>query len=132
VSGPALFAYLSYREAAAALNWLAALRFEIVTRQDRPANTVVRSALRLGSVVLMVASDDAGYDVPALKGRSTGHGLYLWVADVDDMYDRALAAGARAVFPPESTEWGTRRARVLDPEGHEWSFGSYEPGQRWA
>jgi uncharacterized glyoxalase superfamily protein PhnB len=33
------------------------------------------------------------------------------------------------VFPPEDTEWGTRRARLLDPEGGEWSFGSYAPGR---
>jgi uncharacterized glyoxalase superfamily protein PhnB len=35
------------------------------------------------------------------------------------------------VIAPETTEWGTGRARVLDPEGHEWSFGSYEPGHSW-
>lgn len=26
---------------------------------------------------------------------------------------------------------GTRRARVLDPEGHEWSAGTYRPGSTW-
>ncbi|HMN86268.1 MAG TPA: hypothetical protein PKA74_09815 [Bauldia sp.] len=46
------------------------------------------------------------------------------------MYERAIATGARSVFAPESTEWGSRRARILDLEGREWSFGTYEPGQR--
>ena len=32
---------------------------------------------------------------------------------------------------PEDTEWGTRRARLLDPEGQEWSFGTYAPGSTW-
>ena len=36
---------------------------------------------------------------------------------------RDAEAGAQEVIPPEDTEWGTRRARVLDPEGHEWSVG---------
>ena len=31
-------------------------------------------------------------------------------------------------YPPKDSEWGTRRCRVLDPEGYEWSFGSYRPG----
>ncbi len=131
MSEPALFAYLSYRDAPAALDWLQALGFTILTRQDGPASTVTHAEVRLGSVVLMVASDDAGYDVPALKGRSTGGGLYLRVADVDALHQQAVSAGAREVFKPESTEWGTRRSRVLDQEGHEWSFGSYEPGQSW-
>jgi uncharacterized glyoxalase superfamily protein PhnB len=41
----------------------------------------------------------------------------------------AVEAGGTTVFRPERTEWGTERARVLDSEGYEWSFGSYEPGQ---
>ncbi len=132
MSEPALFAYLSYRDAAAALDWFQALGFTVLARQDGPDGTIAHAEVRLGSAVLMVASRDADYDVPALKGRSTGGGCYLWVEDVDGLHDRALAAGAREVFAPESTEWGSRRSRVLDPEGHEWSFGSYRPGQRWS
>ena len=44
------------------------------------------------------------------------------------MYRAAIEAGATDVFEPEPTEWGTERARVLDPEGYEWSFGNYESG----
>ena len=77
----------------------------------------------------MLSSYDADYEVPRLVGRSTGRGLYLFVEDVDDVYNKALAGGATSVFPPEGT--GTRRARVLDLEGGECSFGSYEPGAEW-
>jgi uncharacterized glyoxalase superfamily protein PhnB len=131
-TGPALFAYLSYRDAPAALDWFTALGFEVVTRQNGSDGVIVHSEVRLGVIVLMIASADGDYDTPALRGRSTGNGLYLRVEDVDGLYQRAVDAGARTVFAPESTEWGSRRARVLDPEGHEWSFGSYEPGQSWA
>ena len=79
----------------------------------------------------MVASDDAPYAKPALVGRSTGQGLHLLVDDVDGIHARALAAGGTEVFAPEDTEWSTRRARVLDPGGIEWSFGTYEPGASW-
>ena len=46
-----------------------------------------------------LASDDGDYDVPALKGRSTGGGLYLCLDEVDAVFDRAVAAGRRTVFP---------------------------------
>jgi uncharacterized glyoxalase superfamily protein PhnB len=128
---PRLFAYLSYPDAPAALDWLTALGFETVRRQDGDDGTVLHSEVRLGDVVLMVASDDADYRVPPLVGRSTGRGLYLLADDVDGLHERAVGAGGRSVIPPENTEWGTRRARVLDPQGGEWSFGSYEPGARW-
>ncbi len=54
-------------------------------------------------------------------------GIYLVVEDVAAHHRRAMAAGAMEVYPPEETEWGTQRWRAKDPEGHEWSFGSYAP-----
>lgn len=126
-----LFAYLSYPDAPAALDWLAAVGFAVVRRQDDAAGGVVHAEVRLGDAVLMVASDDAPYTRPPLVGRSTGGGLYLLVDDVDAVTARAAGAGARVVVEPEETPWGSRRARVLDPQGHEWSFGDYEPGLTW-
>jgi uncharacterized glyoxalase superfamily protein PhnB len=123
-----LFAYLSYRDAPAALDWLAACGFETVRRIDGDGGRVVHAEVRLGDAVVIVASNDLDYDHAVLVDQPTGHGIYLMVGDVDDVFARAVAAGATPVIEPEDTEWTTRRARVLDPEGVEWSFGSYEPG----
>lgn len=133
VDRPSLFAYLSYRDAPAGLAFLAELGFEAVSRQDAPGGEVLHSEVRRGAAVLMVATADADYQVPAVRGRSTGGGLYLLVGDdeVDALHARAVAAGATSLIAPEATEWGSRRARVVDPEGHELSFGSYEPGVAW-
>jgi uncharacterized glyoxalase superfamily protein PhnB len=126
-----LYAYLSYPDAAAALRWFAAVGFETVRRQDGDDGSVQHAEVRLGDAVVMVARDDAPCTKPALVGRSTGQGIYLLGDDVDAIHAGALAAGATEVFAPEDTEWGTRRARVLDPGGTEWSFGTYEPGATW-
>lgn len=108
-----LFAYLSYRDAPAAIG------FSLATRQPGDHGSVPHAELRLGDAVVMLATADADYSVPPLVGRSTGSGLYLLVDDVDAIYAAAIEAGATAVFEPETTEWRTERARVLDPEGHE-------------
>ena len=132
--GPALYAYLSYRDAPSALAWMSKVGFQVLSRQDDAQGAVAHPEVRYGDVVLMVASADADYDVPALRGRSVGGGLYLCLAtasEVDAWHARAVDAGGQDVFPPEDTEWGTRRARVLDPEGHEWSVGTYRPGAGW-
>jgi uncharacterized glyoxalase superfamily protein PhnB len=126
-----LFAYLSYRDAPAAIDWLQAIGFEVTARQGGEDGSVQHAELRLGEAVVMLATDEAGYTVPPLIERSTGGGLYLLVEDVGTIHAAALAAGATEVLAPEKTEWGTERARVLDPEGHEWSFGTYEPGASW-
>lgn len=126
-----LYAYLTYTDAHAALDWLQKVGFVIVRQQDGPDNTVVHAEVRMGEAVLMAASNDAEYQRAPLVGRSTGQGLYLLVDDVDAFYRTAIAGGASAVIEPEDTEWGSRRARVLDPQGQEWSAGSYEPGATW-
>jgi len=131
---PALHAYLSYRDGPRALEWLEHVGFDVVARQDAEGGSVAHAEVRYGDIVLMVATADQDYDVPARKGVSVGRGLYLWLPtanEVDAWFSRAVAAGAAEVFAPEDTEWGTRRARVLDPEGHEWSVGTYRPGASW-
>lgn len=131
MSAKKLFAYLSYSDAEAIIEWMTAIGFEVVRRQDGPNRTVLHSEMKLGSAVLMVASYDADYQRPPLVGQSTGGGLYLLVEDVTSIYQKALAAGAKGVIAPEKTAWGSDRARVLDPQGGEWSFGTYEPGSTW-
>ncbi|MGW5723658.1 VOC family protein [Amycolatopsis sp. NPDC003865] len=129
-----LHAYLSYRNAPAALDWLTATGFEVVSRQDGDDGSVIHAEVRLDTVVLMIASADADYDQPRAIGRSTGDGLYLWLDTaerVDDWFGKGTTAGATPLIAPEDTEWGTRRARVLDPGGKEWSAGTYRPGSTW-
>jgi uncharacterized glyoxalase superfamily protein PhnB len=123
-----LFAYLGYRDAPAALDWLRACGFDIVRRIDAEDGRVLHAEARLDDAVVVVATNDTDEDHAVLVRRPTGHGIYLMVNDVDALYDRAVAAGAEPLVPPEFTEWMTRHARVLDPEGVEWTFGSYEPG----
>ncbi|WP_208542824.1 VOC family protein [Nocardioides euryhalodurans] len=106
----------------------------MTAQQAGPDGSVLHAEVRYGDAVLMVATADGDYQVPPLLGLSTGGGLYLWMDDasaVDTWFGRAVEAGARSVFPPEDTAWSTRRARVLDPEGHEWSAGTYRPGRSW-
>lgn len=123
-----LYSYLSYKDAPAALSWLEHVGFTVVRRHDTATGAVVHAEVRLGDAVIMVSSADADYDRPAVIRRSTGSGLYLLVDDVDDFYQRALSAGGRTLIAPEATEWGGRRARVLDREGQEWTAGTYAPG----
>jgi uncharacterized glyoxalase superfamily protein PhnB len=63
---------------------------------------------------------------------STGHGQCYCVvatdAEVDQIFDRALAAGGIAVRKPEDQDYGGRSCTVRDAEGNQWSFGSY-PGE---
>lgn len=123
-----LHPYFSYRDPRAALEWLTALGGEVLSVVDGDDGAVRHAEVRLGDGVIMFGGYDDDYETPRLRRRSVGFGVYLIVDDVDAMYERALTAGSRPVIVPEATEWGGRRARVLDAGGYEWSFGEYIPG----
>jgi len=48
--------------------------------------------------------------------------VIFYVADVDALYDRALAAGYQPATVPQDAEWGERFFHLIDPDGHELSF----------
>ena len=47
-------------------------------------------------------------------------GLHLFTPDVDEVYRRALAAGAKSLMPPGDQPYGERSASVVDSEGNYW------------
>jgi uncharacterized glyoxalase superfamily protein PhnB len=54
-----LCAYLSYRDAPAAIAWLITIGFAVVRLQDGEAGSVAHAELTLGDAVVMLASVDA-------------------------------------------------------------------------
>ena len=46
-------------------------------------------------------------------------------AHPDEVFDRAVAAGAAVFAPLEDHDYGSRDFSVTDPEGNVWSFGTY-------
>ena len=55
-----------------------------------------------------------------LKGTSVT--MHLWVEDVDAVFARAVAAGAKVVMPVADQFWGDRYGMVSDPFGHTWAL----------
>jgi uncharacterized glyoxalase superfamily protein PhnB len=62
--------------------------------------------MRIGDSLLMVSSATERAPFPAF--------LYVYVADADATYGRALDAGATSIEAPLDTPYGDRRAMVRD------------------
>ena len=120
--------YLGYRDARAAIAFLErAFGFETLAAYYGDDGKVMHAEMRWGDAVLMLGT---GKDEQRKDGDlpPATRGIYLTVDDLDPHFERAKAAGATVVWEPHDTEFGTMRYRVLDPEGYEWSFGTYAPG----
>ena len=59
---------------------------------------------------------------PADRQWSWWGRVIFHVADVDELYERAHAAGFRPATAPRDAEWGERYFHLADPDGHELSF----------
>lgn len=97
-----------------------------------PDGTVVHSELSLGPGVIMVSSPKpaAGRVGPQTLG-SVSHALCVRVDDPDAHYARAKAAGAKILQELKDEDYGSRGYMAQDPEGHQWYFGTYQPGAHW-
>jgi PhnB protein len=51
--------------------------------------------------------------------------LMVYVTDVDDVFARAIKAGAKEIAPLEDKFYGDRSAQFEDPWGHRWNVASH-------
>lgn len=82
-------------------------------RIELPDGTVMHVELRIGDSVIML-------------GRDSGHMgemnsmTYIYVEDTTVAYEKALAAGATSIIPPDKQFYGDINAGVRDSFGHYW------------
>ena len=124
---PNIFPALRYKNGTAAIEWLGkALGFEKQMVVPGPDGSIAHAQLKFGEGVVMLGS---GKHEPPNPWDQVAQGIYVYVADVDAHDRRAKAAGAEIVIDLRDTDYGSREYSVRDPEGHLWSFGTYDPGK---
>jgi uncharacterized glyoxalase superfamily protein PhnB len=125
---------LRYRNAHAMIDWLCStFGFEKQAVYDGPRDTVAHAQLTFGNGMIMLGSADnqtASPGIPKQPEELGGYETqspYLIVSDIDALYARAKAAGARILMDLEDKGYGGKGFSCADPEGHIWSFGTYDP-----
>lgn len=123
-SRPAVLPMLTYRDAPAAIAFLAeAFGFAEDYRITMPDGRIGHAELTIGGGRVSLASvwPELGLappsELPAVHCQ-----LQVEVPDVDAHHARAVAAGAAVVAAPEDQPYGARMYRAVDPEGHRWIF----------
>ena len=126
---------MHYRDAAAAIDWLCrAFGFEKHVVHPGEDGAIAHAQLTFGNGMIMCGSKrDEGFGrllkQPDEIGGYETQCAYLVVTDADALYERAKAAGAEILIDIKTESYGGRGFVCRDPEGHIWSFGTYDP---WA
>jgi PhnB protein len=119
---PSLAPYICTGNAAAAIKfYCTAFAATEKFRLTDPSGKIGHAELRFGEMALMLSDEfpDFGARSPSSIGGSPVS-LLLYVADVDAVVARAIAAGATILRPIVNEFYGDRVGMVMDPFGHKW------------
>ena len=96
-----------------------------VNPRPGPDGKTVHALLTLGPAMIMIEAEWPGVPgrAPAMDGSSPVV-IFVYVEDVDEAVERALARGATLLSPLTDQFWGDRTAGVMDPSGHVWTIAS--------
>jgi uncharacterized glyoxalase superfamily protein PhnB len=119
----AITPYLLYRDADAAVAWLAKA-FGLRRTRDvfrGSDGRINHASLTYGDAWVMLGCPGPDFKNPKILGHATQN-LYVDVDDVERHYRHALRAGAVIIEQPKDTPYGARRYGAEDLEGHRWFF----------
>ena len=111
----------------------AAIRFygEVFGAKERmriaaPDGKIGHAELEIGSGLIMLSDAYPELDVRGPKEiGGTPVTVSIYVEDVDAVFARALAAGARSLRSVEDQFYGDRSGQFEDPFGHRWSVSTH-------
>jgi PhnB protein len=120
--------YLVLRNATKAIDFYKrAFGAKEVNRMEGPNGKIGHAELKIGDSIIMLSDE-----MPGTGSRSpesiggTAIGLFLYVENVDSVYDQAVTAGAKADQRPADMFWGDRYGKLTDPFGHSWSIATHK------
>jgi uncharacterized glyoxalase superfamily protein PhnB len=124
---------LRYRDAPAMIDWLCrTFSFEKHLVVPDEQGRIVHAQLCYGDEMIMLGSvmeSEFGRHMtqPDETGGRATISIYVVVPDADLHYARVRAAGAEILIDIRDEDYGGRGFTCRDPEGHIWSFGTYDP-----
>jgi PhnB protein len=120
--------YLVVNDAAKAIDYYKqAFGANEIMRMQGPNGKIGHAELRIGDSVVMLSDEMPGGDVrsPQSLGGCTGS-VFLYVTDVDSVYNRAISAGGKSTMPVADQFWGDRFGKLTDPFGHAWALATHK------
>ena len=132
-SNPCVIPTLRYRDGQAAIDWLCkAFGFKVQLIVPADDGAIAHSQLTYGNGMIMLGSATNNEFHKLVKSPLENSGVgsqsvYIIVENVDEHHLKAVAAGEKVVIKPRDEDYGGRAYSCLDPEGHVWNFGSYNP-----
>ncbi len=119
--------YLVCKDAAKAIDYYTKVfGAEETVRMPGPNGNVMHAEVKIGDSIVMLSDEnkERGHFSPETIG-GTAVSVMLYIDDVDGVFKRAVAAGAKVEMPPADMFWGDRMGNLVDPFGHKWAIATH-------
>jgi PhnB protein len=116
----ALTPMLALRNCDKAIEWYKKVLKATELSRITDGGKVAHADLQISDCILMVAEEHPDYNKSPEELNGTSIILNLYVPDVDETVNLALAEGATLIFPVKDQFYGDRAGRIRDPFGHMW------------
>jgi PhnB protein len=95
-------------------------------RMDAPGGRIGHAEIEIGDCVIMLADEAPQWDAyaPAKYGGSP-MSIMVYVANVDAVVKKAVAAGAKLTREVKDQFYGDRSGGITDPFGHHWHISTH-------
>ena len=120
--------YLIIKDAASAIEFykkaFGATEFE---RMADPSGKIRHAEIMIGDSPFMITDENEQFPEwlsPQSRGGTPVH-IYLYVEDVDAVFNQAIAAGAKQLLPVQDQFYGDRSGGITDPYGHVWYIATH-------
>ena len=85
----------------------------------RPDGKIMHAAVKVGDSIVMIADESD-------MAKAAPSSLYVYVPNVDNVYQLAIKAGGKSVMEPADMFYGDRCGAVTDPSGNTWSIATHK------
>src|ERR1700745_2911539 len=117
---------LPCRDAAKAIDFYKkAFGAQELMRMPSPDGKIGHSEIKIGDSVVFISDEFPGRTAETSQTAPPRSSLFLYVEDVDAVYNRAVSAGAKSTMPLQDMFWGDRFGNVVDPFGHQWGLATH-------
>jgi len=86
---------------------------QVLFRMDGPDGKVGHAEMKIGDTIVMMGEPHGEFGPRPCN-------IYLYVKDVDGVYERAIQAGGKSLRPVQDQFYGDRSGGVEDPCGNQW------------
>jgi len=113
--------YLTVRGAAGVIDFLKqAFKAELVKEPMKwPNGKIMHAEVKIGDSRVMIAEETETM-------RAMPSSLYIYVPDVDNVFQKAVKAGGKTVMEPMDMFYGDRSGSVKDSSGNSWTIATHK------